>query len=144
MKKCTFLLAALFMLAFSACDKKEEYAYPAQFGKIFATQDVIYPGDTVILQVEVIDPGHRIYKGEYTWKNDAGFKETVKTLAAGNDKTILAPPQVKWVPKRSGKYKFSMEALFRYSMPDINGQMVSGAAAKPATSTITVIPRPKE
>ena len=136
MRKYLYPIFSVALLALTSCSKKEEYAYPAQYGKIHAIPSVIYPGDTVIIEAELVYSGHRIYKGEYTWSNDDGFKEVVKVLAEDGDKTIYKAPQVKWVPKKSGSFKFSMSALLRYSMPDENGQMVGAANAY--TTTIKV------
>lgn len=137
MRKYIFLLMPVFLLILTSCSRKEEYAYPAQYGKIHSISSVIYPGDTVIIEADLLYPGHRIYRADYTWKNDKGFKESVTVLAEDGDKTIYKAPQVKWVPKQSGSYKFSMSALLKYSMADENGQMRGGAEAVTATIKVS-------
>lgn len=125
-------------LSLVSCED-EEYACRPVYGKIYAIPSTVYPGDTVIIEADVKYSGHRIYKAEYTWKNDAGLKQTVSVIAGDGDKTVTTPPQLTWVPKSSGNFRFSMSAKLYYSMADSIGSMYGNASA--ISSTVKVSPR---
>lgn len=119
-----FLVFAVLTLAtlFVSC-KKEEYAEPPVYGKVYCRTPNPKAGDTVILAVEVIDPGKWIYHADYTWRCNGLFKQTVKITAPDNSKTIVEEPTFKWVFPNKGNYEVTMSAAVKISMPTASGQI---------------------
>lgn len=123
------------VLCLVSCED-EEYACRPVYGKIHSIPSVIFPGDSVTIEADVNYPGHRIYKAEYTWKT-TNFNQTVTVIAGDGEKTITTPPQLTWVPKSTGSFRFSMSAKLYYSMPDSIGSLFGNASAVSSTIKVT-------
>jgi len=131
MKRNLFILliAAMALVAWGC--EKEEFASPAVYGKITFSPAKPYVGDTVIMTVQVLDAGNRIYHADYTWKCGSVFSgQVVKVTAPDGSKTITAPPTFKYVFRESGSFDVSMNAKFKYSMSDVNGALYGVASSK--------------
>ena len=125
---CLALSFALLLLFTFGCEKKE-YAQWATYGKIVCNKAAPRVGDTITFTVEVLDPGNRIYHADYMWICRDQFSEEVRVTAPDGTKSITKAPTFKWVFKSAGTYTITMNARFKFSMPDEDGAMMGGASA---------------
>jgi hypothetical protein len=142
MKKSMILIAmAALMLMVTGC-RKEEYASPAAYGKVFCDMSHPKVGDEVLLKAEVADWGDCINSATYTWtikKKPDGPTKTItnKVYRQSGDKSLYEIPcSDPWIPTAAGQYTISMSAEFRYTLGDANSVMFGTASAKDGTVTI--------
>ncbi len=133
MKKSLILIAmAALMLMVTGCRKDEEYAYPAVYGNIVFSPSNPKVGQEVTMTAQVLDPGHRIYHADYTWKCsefENGYKIVRKT-APDNSKTITEAPSCKFTFTEAGTFSVSMSASFKFSMTTEGGALFGSASTK--------------
>ncbi len=142
MKKSMILIAmAALMLMVTGC-RKEEYASPAVYGKVFCDMSHPIVGDSVFLKAEVADWGDCINSATYTWtikKKPDGPTKTItnKVYRQSGDKSLYEIPcSDPWIPTAAGQYTISMSAEFRYTLGDANSVMHGSARAKDGMVTI--------
>lgn len=121
-------LAAISMMTALVSCEKEEFAEPPEYGKLYCRNSNPKVGDTVILAVQVINPGNRIYHADYSWKCNGMhaekiFNKTQKVTAPDGSKTIEEEPSFSWVFTEAGYYEVSMTASFKISMATKSGQI---------------------
>ena len=142
MKKSIILIAmAVLTLMVTGC-RKEEYASPAAYGKVFC--DISHPkiNEAVVFKAEVADWGDCINSATYTWtikKKPDGPTKTItnKVYRQSGDKSLYEIPcSDEWIPTEAGTYTISMSAEFRYTMGDANSVMHGSARAKDGQVTI--------
>ena len=134
MKKSIIIIAVMAFIIMVAGCKKEEYASPAEYGRVVCATSNPYVGDTVILMAEVANWGDFINSATYTWTvrdpNGNTTSKTEKVYRNSGDKSIYEIPSVKWVFKTSGNHRLSMSVSFRYTLGDANSVMYGSANAK--------------
>lgn len=144
MKKSMILIAmAALMIMVTGC-RKEEYASPAAYGKVFCDMSHPIINEYVILKAEVADWGDCINSATYTWTvkkepNGPTKSFTNKVYRQSGDKSLYEVPCCEpdaWKPTEAGKYTISMSAEFRYTMGDANSVMHGTARAKDGQVTI--------
>jgi hypothetical protein len=84
------------------------------------------------MTAQVLDPGHRIYHADYTWKCskfENGYKIVRKT-APDNSKTITEAPSCKFTFTEAGTFSVSMSASFKFSMTTEGGALFGSASTK--------------
>lgn len=140
MKKYYFLICMTTLLLATAGCEKEEYARDAVYGKVTFAPAEPYVGDTVVMTVEVVDAGNRIFHADYNWKCNSVFSDEVRVTAPDGSKTITAPPTYTYVFQTSGTFNVSMNARFKFSMMTKEGTLFGSASTK--LSKITVKNRP--
>ena len=142
MKKSIIKIAVMALFIMMAGCKKDEYASPAVYGKVFCDMSHPKVGDDVYLKAEVADWGDCINSATYTWtikKKPDGPTKTItnKVYRQSGDKSLYEVPcSDKWIPTEAGQYTISMSAEFRYTLGDVNSVMYGAANAKDGTVVI--------
>ena len=140
MKKYLFLICITTLLFATAGCEKEEYAKDAVYGKVLFSPAEPYVGDTVVMTVEVLDPGHRIFHADYSWNCSTVFSDEVRVTAPDGSKTITASPTYTYVFQTAGTFNVTMNAKFKFSMMTKEGTLFGSASTR--LTKITVRNRP--
>lgn len=131
MKRINLTLALTALLFMFAGCKKEEYAYPPVYGKIYCKTPNPKVGQPVVLTVEIKEPGNRINNAVYRWKirgNDDFDRQSSARRESGAS-SIPDAPELTCTFPTNGTYNITMTASFSYTMGDVNTSMKGFASA---------------